>query len=177
MSFCWNEINSGIKSLILILCIFSLMTLSLWDDVATKFLHAAGIISALYFLATPKKTITNNPTLLIFISLCLLGIVNIIWYSHYKVSGSVYTNAYRGPMETGKIALCSAFIFLVLFAKNEMRTKIKFGKLILFASLATQLFKRRPCCIISFPRYNSRLHHPFSFFTGINSHFKIRLKT
>ncbi|HBD3386486.1 TPA: ligase, partial [Escherichia coli] len=123
MSFCWNEINSGIKSLILILCIFSLMTLSLWDDVATKFLHAAGIISALYFLATPKKTITNNPTLLIFISLCLLGIVNIIWYSHYKVSGSVYTNAYRGPMETGKIALCSAFIFLVLFAKNEMRTK------------------------------------------------------
>ncbi|EIK0746360.1 TPA: O-antigen ligase domain-containing protein, partial [Escherichia coli] len=42
-------------------------------------------------------------------------------------------------METGKIALCSAFIFLVLFAKNEMRTKIKFGKLILFASLATQL--------------------------------------
>ncbi|EFN4101595.1 O-antigen ligase family protein [Escherichia coli] len=139
MSFCWNEINSGIKSLILILCIFSLMTLSLWDDVATKFLHAAGIISALYFLATPKKTITNNPTLLIFISLCLLGIVNIIWYSHYKVSGSVYTNAYRGPMETGKIALCSAFIFLVLFAKNEMRTKIKFGKLILFASLATQL--------------------------------------
>ncbi|HFR1576973.1 TPA: hypothetical protein ACHU6N_004674, partial [Shigella sonnei] len=50
-----------------------------------------------------------------------------------------YTNAYRGPMETGKIALCSAFIFLVLFAKNELRTKIKFGKLILFASLATQL--------------------------------------
>ena len=55
MSFCWNEINSGIKSLILILCIFSLMTLSLWDDVATKFLHAAGIISALYFLATRSK--------------------------------------------------------------------------------------------------------------------------
>ena len=82
MSFCWNEINSGVKSLILILCMLSLMTLSLWDDVATKFLHAAGIISALYFLATPKKTITNNPTLLIFISLCLLGIVNIIWYSH-----------------------------------------------------------------------------------------------
>jgi len=187
MSFCWKEINSGVKSLILILCMLSLMTLSLWDDVATKFLHAAGIISALYFLATPKKTITNNPTLLIFISLCLLGIVNIIWYSHYKVSGSVYTNAYRGPMETGKIALCSAFIFLVLFAKDEMRTQIKFGKLILFASLATQLlfffachvatflFKRRPCCIISFPRYNSRLHHPFPFFTGINSHFKIRL--
>lgn len=71
MSFCWNEINSGVKSLILILCMLSLMTLSLWDDVATKFLHAAGIISALYFLATPKKTITNNPTLLIFISLCL----------------------------------------------------------------------------------------------------------
>lgn len=64
-----------------------------------------------------QKTITNNPTLLIFISLCLLGIVNIIWYSHYKVSGSVYTNAYRGPMETGKIALCSAFIFLVLLLK------------------------------------------------------------
>lgn len=55
MSFCWNEINSGVKSLILILCMLSLMTLSLWDDVATKFLHAAGIISALYFLVTPKK--------------------------------------------------------------------------------------------------------------------------
>lgn len=37
MSFCWNEINSGVKSLILILCMLSLMTLSLWDDVATKF--------------------------------------------------------------------------------------------------------------------------------------------
>lgn len=55
MSFCWKEINSGVKSLILILCMLSLMTLSLWDDVATKFLHAAGIISALYFLATAKK--------------------------------------------------------------------------------------------------------------------------
>ncbi len=129
MSFYWNEINSGVKSLILMLCMLSLMTLSLWDDVATKFLHAAGIISVIVFLKDTKKTITNNPTLLIFISLCLLGIVNIIWYSHYKVSGSVYTNAYRGPMETGKIALCSAFIFLVLFAKDEMRTKIKFGKL------------------------------------------------
>ena len=32
MSFCWNEINSGVKSLILILCMLSLMTLSLWDD-------------------------------------------------------------------------------------------------------------------------------------------------
>ncbi len=185
MSFCWKEINSGVKSLILILCMLSLMTLSLWDDVATKFLHAAGIISALYFLATPKKTITNNPTLLIFISLCLLGIVNIIWYSHYKVSGSVYTNAYRGPMETGKIALCSAFIFLVLFAKDENPNKIWEtnsvripGNAVTFffaCHVATFLFKRRPCCIISFPRYNSRLHHPFPFFTGINSHFKIRL--
>ncbi|NYY76408.1 hypothetical protein DMI62_00205 [Escherichia coli] len=129
----------------------SLMTLSLWDDVATKVSSCSWNYICIIFSSITKKTITNNPTLLIFISLCLLGIVNIIWYSHYKVSGSVYTNAYRGPMETGKIALCSAFIFLVLFAKDEMRTKIKFGKLILFASLATQVtfFLRMPCGNIS----------------------------
>ncbi|MEL8925068.1 ligase, partial [Escherichia coli] len=80
MSFCWNEINSGIKSLILILCIFSLMTLSLWDDVATKFLHAAGIISALYFLLKPKKQIINIPILLISFQLVLWVILNIICF-------------------------------------------------------------------------------------------------
>lgn len=140
MLFCWNEINSGIKFLILILCIFFLMILFLWDDVVIKFFYAVGIIFVLYFLMTLKKTIINNSILLIFILLCFLGIINIIWYSYYKVLGFVYINVYCGPMETGKIVLCSVFIFLVFFVKNELRIKIKFGKLILFVFLVMQLF-------------------------------------
>ncbi|MBY7190224.1 O-antigen ligase family protein [Escherichia ruysiae] len=140
MSFCWNKFHTSSKSLIIVLCSSSLFFLSLWDDIATKFLHAAGFLSALYFFTAPRKTLTQNPALLIFISLSLLGIIDILWYWHYKVSGTVYTNAYRGPMETGKIALCSAFIFLVLFAKDQVMIKFNFQKLILFSSLATQVF-------------------------------------
>lgn len=139
MSFCWNKVYSSNKSIVLILCILSLITLSMWDDIATKFLHAAGFLSAFYFITSPKKFLIKSPALLIFISLCLLGIINIIWYWHYKTSGSIYANAYRGPMETGKIALCSGFTFLVLFAKNEIRSKINYRNIILFSSLATQV--------------------------------------
>ena len=49
----------------------------------------------------------------------------------------------RGPMETGKIALCSAFIFLVLFAKDEMRTKIKFGEILRERDVQAQWFDVR----------------------------------
>lgn len=140
MLFCWNEINFGIKFLIFILCIFFLMILFLWDDVVIKFFYVVGIIFVLYFLMILKKIIINNFILLIFILLCFLGIINIIWYLYYKVLGFVYINVYCGLMEIGKIVLCSVFIFLVFFVKNELRIKIKFGKLILFVFLVTQLF-------------------------------------
>lgn len=140
MSLCWNKIHTNIKHLILILCVLSLISLSLWDNIATKFLHTAGFLAAFYVFIAPKKALSKNATLPIFISLCLFGIVNIIWYWHYKTTGSVYTNAYRGPMEMGKIALCSGFIFLVLFAKDQVSSRINFQKIILFSSLLTQLF-------------------------------------
>lgn len=139
MSFFLNKFHAYNKTLILILCLLSLISISFWDDISTKLLHAAGLLSFVSFLTNPKKYLSKNPVLIIFISLCLFGTVNIIWYSIFKEPGTLYANAYRGPMETGKIALFSAFILLVLISNDKNDLKADSKKWIYFSSLLTQI--------------------------------------
>lgn len=113
--------------------------MSYWDDISTKLLHAAGLLAFVSFLTNPKKYIAKNPALIIFISLCLLGSINIIWYSIFKEPGTLYANAYRGPMEAGKIAFFSAFIFLVLISNFKSDVTKKSKKWIYYSSLLTQV--------------------------------------
>lgn len=139
MAVCGNTVYSYSKSMILMLCVLSLISLSVFDGIATKFLHAAGFASAIYFLSNPKKILAKNPVVFIFISLLLLGVLNILWSALFKTPGTIYTNAYRGPMEMGKISLLSAFIFLVLFSKDGVSLKINVKKTILYCSLVAQI--------------------------------------
>lgn len=100
---------------------------------------------------------------------------------NYKVSGLVYTNAYRGPMRKLEKLSVQCFYFLSSFAKDEMRTKIKFGKLIcshpwqrsyFFFAHVGNIYLNVDC-IISSHATTARDH--ILLFTGINSHFKTDL--
>lgn len=139
MSFFLNKFYTYNKTLILMLCLLSLISISFWDDVSTKFLHAAGLLAFVSFLMNPNRYLAKNPAFIIFISLCLFGVVNVIWYSIFKEPGTLFANAYRGPMETGKIALFSAFIFLILISNDKNDLKKESKNWIYYSSLLTQI--------------------------------------
>lgn len=130
-----NQISSYNKTLILILSVASLIFLSFKDGIATKMLHAAGALSLLYIVMMPKKDFLKSPAFLIFCALCLFGIMNLAWYTLYKEPGTVFANAYRGPMEAGKLAILSAFIFIALLSDDNAAFMIQPRKWILCGAL------------------------------------------
>lgn len=127
------------KKLIFFIFILSLMALPLWNEFSTKLIHIAGGISFIYIIFNFRRLSFKLPVVMIFVSIFLLGVINLAWSSLFKGHSVDFINAYRGPMEFGKIAVFSSFSFLALLTNYDRDKQNYHDNLFIYPALVTQL--------------------------------------
>lgn len=133
-----DKISSQCKKFILFVCVLMLLTMPVWDGIPNKLISVAGCVAFVCVLLNPRLYFRKGPVFFIFLSLFLLGVMNLGWSSLYKEHTSEFINAYRGPMEFGKVALFASFSFLVLLT-DDKRTENKINiNLLLIPALLSQ---------------------------------------
>lgn len=134
-----RQLPAYAKQLVLFIFLVALAALPFAEHISNKLLPVAGIISCLCVITNPRSYFKKSPALIIFISLIALGLLNLVWATIFKGHSAEFTNAYRGPMEFGKVALFSSFVFLALLTdhQDEERkvSKIWFINTALFSQL------------------------------------------
>lgn len=114
-----RQLPAYAKQLVLFIFLVALAALPFAEHISNKLLPVAGIISCLCVITNPRSYFKKSPVLIVFISLVALGLINLIWATIFKGHSTEFLNAYRGPMEFGKVALFSSFVFLALLTNDQ----------------------------------------------------------
>lgn len=134
-----NDLQQGlhryIPTLILLLCIISIILVPFKPNITSKIFNLAGIMAVIIVLISPKYYF-NKKTLIISAPLFLIGLSNLAWVELYKTSDSIYKNVYHGYFQMGKIAIFGSFILLCI---EKQKNAIKLTQLHLGTALVIQL--------------------------------------
>jgi O-antigen ligase len=122
-------------TLVLGLCLISLLLLPFRPDVTSKIFNFAGILAILIFFTSPKNYFKNK-LIIIAAPLFLIGVTHLIWVELYKVNDSIYRNVYHGYFQMGKIALFGSFLLLIA---NNVRQNYLTLKLHLITAVISQV--------------------------------------
>lgn len=122
-------------TLVLGLCLISLLLLPFRPDVTSKIFNFAGILAILIFFTSPKNYFKNK-LIIIAAPLFLIGVTHLIWVELYKVNDSIYRNVYHGYFQMGKIALFGSFLLLIA---NNVRQNCLTLKLHLITAVISQM--------------------------------------
>lgn len=134
-----RELPAYAKQVVLFIFLIALAALPFAEHISNKLLPVAGIISCLCVITNPRSYFKKSPAFIIFISLVALGLLNLIWAAIFKGHSTEFINAYRGPMEFGKVALFSSFVFWALLTNDQDEVR-KVSKLwFISAALLSQL--------------------------------------
>lgn len=106
--------------IILSLYFIGFFSLAIDNHIANKIINATGFFSFFVVLINPGYYFKGSKGHWVFVAILLLGILNLCWYGFYKTPEAIYKNAYRGYLEMGKMAVFSAFSFLVLTHKDTI---------------------------------------------------------
>lgn len=122
-------------TLVLGLCLISLLLLPFRPDVTSKIFNFSGILAILIFFTSPKNYFKNK-LIIIAAPLFLIGVTHLIWVELYKVNDSIYRNVYHGYFQMGKIALFGSFLLLIA---NNVRQNYLTLKLHLITAVISQV--------------------------------------
>lgn len=124
-----------IPTLILLLCIISIILVPFKPNITSKIFNFTGFIAIITVLISPKYYF-DKKLLIISIPLFLIGLSHLAWVELYKTSDSIYKNVYHGYFQMGKIAIFGSFILLCI---EKQKNSIKLTQLHLGTALAIQL--------------------------------------
>lgn len=128
-------LNWYIPTIIILLCIVSLMLVPFKPNTTSKIFNFAGFIAIITVLASPKHYFKNK-SLIIALPLLFIGLSHLAWVELYKTSDSLYKNVYYGYFQMGKIAIFCGFILLCI---DKIKETIKLSQLHFYTALFTQL--------------------------------------
>ncbi|UBX50322.1 O-antigen polymerase [Providencia alcalifaciens] len=122
-------------TLVLGLCLISLLLLPFRPDITSKIFNFAGIVAILIFFTSPKNYFKNK-LIIIAAPLFLIGVTHLLWVELYKVNDSIYRNVYHGYFQMGKIALFGSFLLLIV--NNAWQNRLT-SKLYLITAIISQM--------------------------------------
>lgn len=118
-----KKADNVLYSLIMGLCVITLLLLPFQQNLALKWLRVAGEISLLTILISPRKYLDTD-TKYISISLFILAAVSFTWFRIYKTPDSQYVGAYMNYRDWSLAGLFSAFIIPVVTSVRENSRKV-----------------------------------------------------
>ncbi|MTD38201.1 O-antigen ligase domain-containing protein [Erwinia sp. CPCC 100877] len=107
-------------AVVLFLYFIGFVFLAIDHHISNKIINLVGMFSLLVVLLNPAYYFKGSKGHWIFIAILILGILNLSWYGYYKTPEVIYKNAYRGYLEMGKMAVFSAFSFLILTHRDTV---------------------------------------------------------
>lgn len=113
-----------------ILCFFSMIIAFVDNTFSIKIYNITAIVCLLSLILRGRQENYNIKNLTLPLSIFLIGLLDLIWYSAFKVDNSPFRATYHSYLNTAKI-----FIF---------------GSFIVFLTLTSQLKSKKRECIIHF---------------------------
>lgn len=120
------------------LCAVTLLTALIDNNLGMKLFNITGIMAILTLISKGKHTALSGKACILPATVLLIGLVDVIWYSSFKVDNSPFRATYHSYLNTAKIFLFGAFIILLA---STSRFKVKKSALFyLFYAISFVIF-------------------------------------
>ncbi|EFO0324337.1 O-antigen ligase family protein [Escherichia albertii] len=108
-----------------ILCLFSLLTAFVDNTSSIKIYNITVIFGLLSLILRGKQQNYNLTNFTLPFSIFVVGLLDLIWYSAFKIDNSPFRATYHNYLNTAKIFLFGSFIvFLVLSSKLKLKKEL-----------------------------------------------------
>ena len=120
------------------LCAVTLLTALIDNNLGMKLFNITGILAILTLISKGKHTALSGKACILPATVLLIGLVDVIWYSSFKVDNSPFRATYHSYLNTAKIFLFGAFVILLA---STSRFKVKKSALFyLFYAISFVIF-------------------------------------
>lgn len=120
-----QRISSILEITAYILCFVTLVTALVNDSLSMKLFSISAAVSFIAIILRGKPENFNIKYWLLPLSLLLIGVLDLIWYSLFKESHSPFRSTYHSYLNTAKVMiLSSSLILLVLNSRLRPNTEI-----------------------------------------------------
>ncbi|MFC3188851.1 hypothetical protein ACFOJF_01680 [Pseudocitrobacter faecalis] len=114
------------------LCAVTLLTALINNNLSMKLFNISGVLAILTLIIRGKTASLTGKACILPATILLIGIVDVIWYSMFKVDNSPFRATYHSYLNTAKIFLFGTFIVLLAstskFKAKRMRCFISFTR-------------------------------------------------
>lgn len=120
------------------LCAVTLLTALINNNLSMKLFNITGVLAILTLIARGKAATLTGKACILPAAILLIGIVDVIWYSMFKMDNSPFRATYHSYLNTAKIFLFGTFIVL-LASTSKFKVK-KNALLYLFYAVSFIIF-------------------------------------
>ncbi|PDO89086.1 O-antigen ligase family protein [Kosakonia pseudosacchari] len=107
-----------LKQVMFFLCVIAFCSIIVNPYLSVKIFSIAGAVA--FFIALKEwRKLKNSDAKWLCLSLLLIGICDLFWYSLFKDSNSPAINSYRAYLEVGKICCFGSFILYIVSLNNK----------------------------------------------------------
>ncbi|MBY7364019.1 O-antigen ligase family protein, partial [Escherichia coli] len=118
-----------------VLCFVLLIIALVNNTLSIKLFNVAAVVGLLALILRGKQLSIDRNTLILPSSIFIIGLVDLVWYSLFKVDNSPFRATYHNYLNTAKI-----FLFGTIFVFLSLNTRIKLKKDSIFYMLYTLSF-------------------------------------
>lgn len=108
-----QKIPAGLEITTFILCAITLLTALVNNNLGMKLFNITGILALLTLIIRGKAVNLNSKACILPAAILLIGVIDVIWYSLFKVDNSPFRSTYHSYLNTAKIFLFGTFIVLL----------------------------------------------------------------
>lgn len=118
-----RKVSCSLEVATYLLC-FTTLIIALFDNnLSMKFYNITAITGILALVLRGKPNSYSIQNWLLPLSVLLIGVIDVLWYSAFKVDNSPFRATYHSYLNTGKIFIFGAFLMLLV-----LTSKIRFKK-------------------------------------------------
>lgn len=132
------KVSSGMEIITFALSVITLLVAMVDNNISIKLFNICGVLALLTLLVRANNANYNWKLAVLPISMLLIGIIDLIWYSLFKVDNSPFRATYHNYLNTARIFIFGTFIVL-LAAASKIRIK-KDSIFFLFYSISFIVF-------------------------------------
>lgn len=120
-----QKFSSGLEITTYLFCFITLIVALINNNLSMKLYNITAVLGLLTLVSHGKPKNYRMEYWLLPLSILIIGVIDLIWYSMFKVDNSPFRATYHNYLNTAKIFIMGAFLtLLVLSSKIKIRKEI-----------------------------------------------------